>query len=329
MPNDVSDMENVRRDDPGVELSSPRLRLHVEPAHGMTITSIRVAGDSFEPLWRLPGASSEPLGRRLGRAGAPSIDRLHELLVGGWFEMSPHAGLPGRLDGRLTMLHGEACRLPWRVTDVDTRHVTATTRAVRYPFVMKRQISVDGTTVTVSSRLRNESSKAWTVSHGEHPCFDRRAFARATIAADIRSARVLTPFDATSASLRSGLFEWPWAPRLDGNREDVSIVPYRSTGAQDHIALTLAGPALRVRTRSGLTLRLDVDLSRHPYVLFWRHVAAAGSEGAAPWDVFALEPQSTLGFGVVDADPADLTALEPGEELSTRVSLTLTEREDP
>ncbi len=222
------------------------------------------------------------------------------------------------------MLHGEACRLPWRIDAADRSSVDATTRGVRYPLSMGRRIAVDGDTVTARSVLCNISARAWTVSHGEHPCFDRATFAGAVVSAEVRSARVLEPFDPNAASLRPGRFDWPWADGLDTRRHDVSIVPGRPTGAQDHIAVALASPTIRVVAPSGLVARLEVDRERHPYVLFWRDFRAPRGTGVDRWDVFALEPQSTLGFGVVDAEPADLTVLEPGQALTTQVSLTLT-----
>jgi galactose mutarotase-like enzyme len=132
------------------------------------------------------------------------------------------------------------------------------------------------------------------------------------------------------ARLRPGAFDWPITVGVDGRPHDVSVIPDRSDGSQDHIALTLASPVILVSTRSGLVLQIEVELDEHPYALLWRNLRAPTAPGFGQWDVFAIEPQSTYGYGVVDADPADLSFLAAGQTRRSRVSLTVaTDASDP
>jgi hypothetical protein len=72
----------------------------------MSIVSLR-DGSGREQLWRRPDFTSPRRTRDIGPPGEPSIEARFALWPGGWFEMTPHAGTPGLLDERETMLHGE------------------------------------------------------------------------------------------------------------------------------------------------------------------------------------------------------------------------------
>src|SRR5262249_36954354 len=120
-----------RRPSPSMRLGSDLLELEVLPECGMTIVALRLLADGRNPLWERPAHPPEPASRDVGPPGVASIDSLHAALGGGWFEMSPHCGLPGVLDGAETMLHGEASRLPWDVVAAAADAVEAVAECVR------------------------------------------------------------------------------------------------------------------------------------------------------------------------------------------------------
>jgi galactose mutarotase-like enzyme len=299
------------------QLTDGSLEVDVEPQLGMTIRALRPLPDRRNLLWERPGHKGKPGTRDLGPAGAASIETLHGSLVGGWFEMSPQAGLPGELDGQETMLHGEACRLPWTVEVAKTSVLEAVVGCVRYPLALRRSITVDGGRVDVRSTISNVGAAAVSVTHGEHPCFSREVFAGGVIDARVRSAVVLPALDPAYATLAAGPFEWPRAPVIGGGLVDVASIPPGADRSHDHIALELAGDEVSVRTNDGLAVTIVVDLKDHPFMLFWRNFGAGSAPGHGGWDVFALEPQSAPGRSVSDAvESGRVGNVGPGESLA-------------
>ena len=305
-------------------IQSDLLEIDVAPSYGMTITSLSIAVDRRNVLWRRPGHRPKEASRRIGAAGQASIESLHESLIGGWFEMSPHAGIPGMLDGRETMLHGEASRLPWRVTRSETHVVEAVVECVRYPLELRRRLSLDGASLSLRSTITNIGSSPCSISHGEHPFYGRELFAGGTIDLEARSAEVLPPFDREVAMLRPGRIDWPHARTRDGKVVDLSGIPTHAEGCQDHVALELVKPSISITARDGLRVTTEVDLETHPYALLWRNHRARSEPSHGEWDVFALEPQTTPGASVHDAVAADaLSRVEPHQHLTYTCVVTV------
>jgi len=296
-------------------LVNESLFVEVWPQRGMTVAAIglRQAEDS-NLLWRRAGHVAPECSRALGPSGTPSIESLHDLFVGGWFEMSPHAGLPGTLDGAPTMLHGEALRLPWGIDSADPTRVEASVRAVRWPLQLRRQVKLRGERVEVRSEIRNESSTAIGVSQGEHPCFGRERFAAGRLTLEAERCEVLPPLDPGNASAAAGEFEWPLAPGDAGGVVDFSAIPTVADGSHDHVSITLASPRVVLSAPEGPRLCIEIDLDVHPHLLLWRNFRAASAPSHGSWDVFAIEPMSAPGRSIDDAVAAAATRrLEAGE----------------
>jgi galactose mutarotase-like enzyme len=290
-----------------MRMQTDALELDVLPEHGMTIVSLRLRGTQENVLWERDRDRHPTVSRDIGPPGQPSIDTLHGLFVGGWFEMSPHAGLPGVLDGRETMLHGEAPRLPWDVDVVESGVLEASTACVRYPLELRRRLELDGARVSVSSTIRNTGADSVTITHGEHPCFSRDVFSGGTIAVNARRAYVPPPLDVDNASLQEGEFTWPHAPAASGGHVDASQIPVEADGAHDHIALELAEPWVMLTTALGHRITLELRLDTHPYVLVWMNYRAPSKPSLGKWDVFAIEPMTAPGRSIADAVAARQT----------------------
>ncbi len=296
-----------------MRLASERVVAEVLPERGMTIAALGPAGGP-NVLWQRPGHRPPPCSRELGPLGDGSIATLHELLTGGWFEMSPHAGLPGELDGRPTLLHGEAPRLPWQVVGAGDAWVEAAVETVHGALELRRRIELDGDRVAVRSTIRNAGDAPASIAHGEHPCFDRALFAGGAIALEAASCSVLPALDPPHAALAEGAFAWPHARGRDGATVDLSAIPAHADGAHDHVAIELAAPRVELRTRDGLRVALHVELDRHPHMLLWRNHGAPSAPALGAWDVVALEPMCAPGRAVADAVEAGaVRRLAPGE----------------
>jgi galactose mutarotase-like enzyme len=290
----------------------------------MTVQAIR-GPNGGNILWERPVAQrSSALPGRVGTPGHASIATFHDSLTGGWFELSPHAGLPGLLNGKQTMLHGEAARLPWRVTGLRRDSVTAYANCTQSSLRLDRTITVAHNSVCVHSTITNLGTAPEGITHGEHPNFDRMFFAGAEIHLAARAAEVLAPLDPSNARLAPGVFEWPFARLRNGGVEDVSRVPMRADGSHDHIAVELDAGAIRIVKGGWGTATVAVDLREHPYLLYWRNFRATGAPGFSDWDVFALEPQSSPGRSVEDAVRASaVTLVSPHARLAYHSKLTI------
>jgi len=298
------------------------------PAHGFVITSLRDEVSGAEALWRRSGFEPAPASRALGPSGDGSAETFDELFVGGCFEMFPVCGLPGELDGRPTLLHGELVRLPWSEEHVTTREVAARVAAVRTPFAARRtcRLEDDGTLVcetTVANVGGEPASYAW----GQHPCLARETFAGGRI--ELRATRCWVPeppLAPAAATLAGGGFAWPAARGRDGEPVDLALVPGEADGRLDHVCLELADGMVRVTApRVGCALELRFDLACCPYALLWQDYRAAGASWWGAADTLALESWSTPGRGVDDAVAAGaLRVLQPGETASTRWSMRWT-----
>ncbi|HEU4701736.1 MAG TPA: DUF4432 family protein [Conexibacter sp.] len=306
-----------------MRLANEAIAAEVLPERGMTIAALHtLAGPNV--LWERPGHVAPPCSRELGPAGSPSIDTLHDLLVGGWFEMSPHAGLPGTLDGRPTRLHGEAMRLPWELVDAGETWVEAEVATVDGALELTRRVELDGARLTVVSAIRNAGAEPASITHGEHPCFRRMLFGGGTLTLAARSAAVLPLLDPANATLAAGQFAWPHAPTRDGGTADLSSIPEHADGTHDHVAIELAEPRVELVAPGGPRVTIEVDLDRHPHLLLWRNHRAPGEPGRGAWDVLALEPMSAPGMAVDDAVRAGaVQRLAPGERAVRTVAVSL------
>jgi galactose mutarotase-like enzyme len=288
-------------------LRGETIEAEILPDFGMSIVSLR-DGSGREQLWRRPDFSPPPLSREIGPPGEPSTEAMFALWPGGWFEMSPHAGLPGELDGRLTMLHGEAARLPWEVLDSGPSHLEAGVDAVHEPLRLRRRIEAEGDALLLHSRIENHGDAPVEVCHGEHPAFSRVDFAGARIEAHVRRAVALPHLDPEAAKLVPGEFEWPLAPAVAGGTIDLSLVPEEADGAHDHLTLELDEPLARIVRPDGSWL--EIDAGDHSHMMFWRHHQPTTSP--EPRDIIALEPMSFGGVTIAEAI-GHTTRLAPGE----------------
>jgi galactose mutarotase-like enzyme len=293
-------------------LRGEAIEAEVTPDLGMYIVSLRDA-DGRELLWQRPDFTPPPRAREIGPPGEPSIEAMFAVWPGGWFEMSPHAGMPGELDGRETMLHGEAARLAWEVVDSGPAHVEATVDGVHEPVRLWRRIEADGAALSLHSRIENRGTEPIEVCHGEHPAFARADYAGARIELRARRATVLPQPEPGSATAVAGEFEWPLAPAVGGGTVDLSRVPERTDGAHDHITVELADPRMRIVGPNGLAI--EIDAGNHPHALLWRHHQPPSAP--EPRDVFALEPWSYGGVSIAEAVAGRATRrLRPGESAS-------------
>lgn len=298
-------------------LRSEELLVDVYPERGFLIGQIRSILVDRNLLWtKVP---EESFRGELGPRGLASVARFHREFSGGWFPMYPTAGLPGYIGNEPTWHHGEAARLPWRVSaSQDENRVRAEVLLSGDRLNLVRMLSLDRATLTVRSQLTNMGDSAVVWSAGEHPCFDRSAFAGGNILLDSAQSWIPFPhYDPLHASLCAGSrFEWPHAPTLHGHRLDLSKVPHSRCKRHEHVALCLRSSDILVQAPElGINVRLSIDQNL-PYMLLWEYF------DDKVHDVFAVELCSASGRSVGEAFESDsMQVLEPGAMVEFGLSL--------
>ena len=277
------------------------------PRHGCVITELRPTAAGRNLLWSRPSAPLHDLDGSI--APGPAIDQFDEtVFAGGWFGMFPLAGIPGAGDTDIPM-HGDVPRIAWEVARLDPDSAVCTARTPS-GFDVERSLRLDGPSLRVATRARNVSGVERIATWGEHPCFARDVFAGGSLSIDASSA-FITPEASDPAATRFApgqRFDWPRALGVHGGYDDVTLVPTIADGRHDHVCATLAAPDLEV-TAPGLggRIRVSVDLTSTPELLYWQHFLPDSS----PWsgDVFGLEVCSAPGRTLDDARAANAVSV--------------------
>ena len=304
-----------------IRLGGDPLLVECDPEAGFVITGIIDAATGANALWQRTGFVPGEFRRILGPSGEGSTLSFMDLFVGGWFEMFPTAGWPGTVAGAVgpsvSLLHGEAMRLPWAITDHDASSLEASVDMVRTPFRLTRRLEIVGAELVVSERAENRCPVPAPYIWGHHPCFDRATFAGGRFVIDAISAEVPgAVFDeAHNALVPGAAFSFPLAPMTGGGARDIAAIPDEPDGRHEQTAFALRRGGVRITApRIGRSFSLIWDERDFPYVLLWQDYQA---DGAAFWgtcDTFAVEPSSAPGRSVGDAVAAGAVRdLAPGE----------------
>lgn len=302
-----------------VVLQNELVRVVCVPGHGMLLTEMSPLRQEVNLLWQ---REDPPLQEFTEPAAATAAgDPFDEtVFAGGWFGMFPNAGIPGVADTNV-QLHGTFPRHKWEVIDQGDTSLSCRLRAEGFSAV--RTVSLDGASVRVATTVTNEDVNSQEVSFGEHPCFDRSAFAGGRVELTAKSS-FITPELSEPGSHRfvpGQQFGWPEAQDTNGRGARVDTIPSVADGTHDHLCIELdtVEIVLHAPDLAGKVI-VRVDIEHTPYLLFWRHFLPAGS----PWagDVFGIETMSTPGRTRDDARQASaLTTLQAGGFLTWQLEL--------
>lgn len=154
----------------GRTIGGASLQAVVNPGQGGDIVSLRHIPTGQEVLWRHPQWTD-----RLPAAHGsdPSAEGFYDGYPGGIQELFPNAGPACVVDDAPLPFHGEACRLPWMVEHADGSAVVMSAALKRYPFALRRTVSVDvhEPVLRICSEIHNLSSRRLPFHWGLHPTF--------------------------------------------------------------------------------------------------------------------------------------------------------------
>jgi galactose mutarotase-like enzyme len=307
-----------------IRLGGDPLLVECDPDAGFAITTIVDAASGANALWQRAGFVPGEFRRALGPSGDSSIESFIDLFVGGWFEMFPTTGYSGTVEGAVgpavSLLHGEAMRLPWVVTHRDASTVEASVVMVRTPFRLTRRLEIVAGELVVSERAENLCPVPAPYVWGHHPCFDRATFAGGRFEIDAVSAEVPAPvFDEGHNSLVAGAaFSFPMAPTSGKGARDVAAIPEAPDGRHEQTTLVLRRGGVRITApRIGRAFSLLWDEHDFPFVLLWQDYQANGAAFWGTCDTFAVEPSTAPGRSLDDAVAAGaVRGLPPGGSVS-------------
>lgn len=263
-----------------VHLRAGELEAEIMPGLGMTVVSLR-RGSGPQLLYVTNMRIPRPV--LLGPPGPESAATLAPLLLGGWFEMNPTAGLPSNSSGAAAYFHGEAIRKPWTVIDHGPDFLKARSTACGDALALARRISVEAGRLVVATQIRNVGTNSVTISPGEHPCFPRELFA--------------------GGRLENETLEIASNPS--------SLIPPSADSSSGNATLRLRGP-VTLRARDGRSLIVEPDGQAHQTVgVWWNYVDDPNPTSPERWDCLAVEPLTHE------------RALEPGETFNSKTALVV------
>jgi galactose mutarotase-like enzyme len=261
-----------------IELSSPSLRIQVNPCMGGRIASLVDSSTGVE--WLYPGVSPGPL-----NAGTAYADGSR----GGFDECLPSVsscnpsdvGWPEGTVGD----HGDLWWRPWSIVKTSTHRLELSSEVEGYPLTLVRSLELPGTSsvLRLDYKLSNHAPQALPYLYSAHPLF-------------ALSDRMMIEMPAGNAVLSAfgesleagGWSEWPWC---QGKSEKHRVDLISAKGAPDNFKVFVrsSGSVTLRSISSGRGVRFRFD----PELLPWVGVCVnrrSWPEIGAPDTWIAIEP---------------------------------------
>ena len=304
-----------------LRLRSDAISLDVLPGLGGTIVSLRRRSDDTELLWRTPwglrpqGSWSVP-----GSSHAVMLDTY----PGGWQTLFPNGGDTAIVHGVEWGHDGEARLSPF-VWEHAGSSLTMTTRLVRAPFEVTKEISVSGDEVTVTETITNVGGEVLEVIWGQEIVLGEPLVSQHTVV-DAAATTVHPDPAFTSDAGYDDVLPWPRSfgtsgitnlRNLPGRGADETRLAYVTDFLTPQV--TVRNPRLDL----GLDLRWDGDTWPH----LWYSMEAGQRTGFPWWSdgyFFSLTPSSSWpAHGIHDARRVAQTTLwvSPSETKSAHLTL--------
>ena len=141
-------------------LASPELRATIHPDRGGDIASLVHLPAGIELLWQAPWPERQ--------GPIPSDAQFDAWYAGGWQDLLPNGNEACVVDGVRHAFHGETWRREWQARrDGDAVELSLALETLALSVV--RRIQVDGPSLVVAERVRNEGEAPVRCMWGQHP----------------------------------------------------------------------------------------------------------------------------------------------------------------
>ena len=315
-----------------IQLSTDTIEALITPERGADITHL-----IHRPTDTNVFAES-PTGNVTNSQSAWSDSRAHWVngYPGGWQVLIPNAGMEREWDGVTQGFHGEASLATWTVLSQTADNCELETELLTAPLHLHRSVTVTGSRLTVTDRVTNLSPQPTTFRLCQHPAFghhflDDSSYLITTAGrfiADTENTGSLAESNATGAPadvLTPGPVPHSVALPGPGSGDSLAgvlteFVPVSQGDAT--VAVTFVSPTKQ------LAATVSWDRSVYPFAWVWFE---ANAMPTWPWFhrlySVAIEPANIMpGSGT---SPGGYerggrgTTLEPGQTLTSDVSITL------
>jgi len=302
-------------------LAGPGASVIVNPRRGADILSLVHRESGREILWRHPRWIAEaPPTQPLDSAP----EAFYDFYPGGIQEIFPQAGPGVPFNGTPMIFHGDASRVPWTaVAEVNDQSVSLACSTIlsRYPFALRRIISIDGTAdLRIRAEIENLADVPMPVHWGFHPAFSEEltqapAFLQGPLAS-------MTAHDGQIA----GRQDYGFGERLDLPVSEglgtLALKPADAGSADilygdvDDGWVRLVSPAVGLQ----VTMRWPVEV--FPSLWLWQECR---DPSGYPWwglyHVVGIEPSSATPMQSLEQDVASGSALwvEPAGSVSAEI----------
>ena len=220
--------------------------------------------------------------------------------------------------------HGDFWRLPcvWQQED---GKLTLAASGASLPLFFERELTVEGSTLTIGYRLRNDGSEPVPYGWSAHPLFsvdagDRIVIPGREIAFQVEGSA------GNRLGARGARHSWPLAKLNGGAEADLSIAGAIGDGIGDKIYLEAPkeGWAAIERKQSGLRLTVKFDPAESPWLGMWICYGGWPESGTVRQQCVAIEPCTAPMDSLAEAAGQGWArTLQPGAESRWTMQITV------
>ena len=265
-----------------IELGSDHLSARIDEARGGEILSLVVRATGTELLFQAPWERPDTSPRH----PATAADWV-SAWPGGWTLLAPNSGNACMFAGRPHGFHGAASLDPWEVAAVADTSVVLQWRDVDGALAVRRDVALDGASLTVQTVVANTGAQPARLAPVEHLVLGAPLVGPGMrVEAEAQALVVLTDAGPPEGDPAKAL-AWP----RDETGTDWSVAAQPGLG---HFGcLHGATPTLSVRNDAvPVAVRVGWSAGALPYLWFWHEHERAGWPGGSNATCLGIEPAS-------------------------------------
>jgi hypothetical protein len=296
-------------------LRNDELEVHIDPGHGAEVLELIERHCGLQLLARPPFKPATPA------AGELDVDEWTGAYAGGWQLLTPNAGAACEVEGTHHGFHGRASTEAWEL--LHTSETTATLRWTGGGLLVTRSYALEGARLDADTR--------WVALGERVPMIATEHFVMGRAMLDPEVVIRLPPGRAAERhdeggppQSPNGAPRWPDLLLLDGRVERADRWPLATRRARFAMVEEIPDGWAEVENpATGLTLRLEWDVSRLPHLWLWHEARSSGGIWDERAELLGIEPAATphsLGLETA-VDHAQATWVAPGQPASHSLSV--------
>ena len=300
-------------------LASPELRATIHPDRGGDIASLVHLPAGIELLWQAPWPERQ--------GPIPSDAQFDAWYAGGWQDLLPNGNEACVVDGVRHAFHGETWRREWQARrDGDAVELSLALETLALSVV--RRIQVDGPSLVVAERVRNEGEAPVRCMWGQHPALGG-GLLEPGCRIEVAGGTTLGYHELLEPRSRLGMGwrdRWPKGRTGAGDLLDLRDVPGPDARVHDVVLLTDLdeGRVAVVNPRLRLRFELVFPAEVFRWLWIWQAYGAALPPHEEPVYALAVEPWTSPPCLARAVEAGQAAELGPGQDLAVRIEARVT-----